>query len=123
MTHPTPSAMLAMAAELRDGMDTGWSGDAACVSAEVAERAADMLRDAALAQPAPPTVPAEGPHPVKQIVAWLRDWGTKNGIANSWNIADRIERGEYHRSEGRDAPGTASTGPAIRTEGTKEEEV
>src|SRR5665213_315815 len=61
MTIPSHSAMLAMAAELRDG-DTGWSGDAACVATEGAERAADMFE--ALAQPAPLSVPADAAQPV-----------------------------------------------------------
>jgi hypothetical protein len=49
MTHPTPSAMLAMEERLR-AMALSFTD--ASAEAFCARRAADMLRDAALAQPA-----------------------------------------------------------------------
>ena len=127
MTRPTPSAMLAMAERLRDRSEDSRIPEL--------REAADMLRDAALAHPAPLSVPVDAAQIVRE--EWqrvAREYGVERASPAAEfmtaRILERLAAAPDIRSEDRDAPGTASTrtsalsetGPAIRTEGTKEEE-
>jgi len=128
VTHPTPSAMLAMAERLRES-----------ASEEDVTEAADMLRDAALAQPDPLTIAAHDAgitFAIAQLaeILGVKDWHIQDGSEDHdrdvYNTINHVLNLADIRGEGRDAPGSASackaalsqTGPSNPNEGPKEEE-
>jgi len=148
MTYPSHSDMLAMAERLKrisviydtEGRLKPESERDRQIAALTASQAADLFtRFAPLSVPAEPvawlhTMTYETGEQSRQVtLAPAHEWGTPGkDYSAEFTITSQplYAAAPDIRSEDRDAPGTASTsttalaqaGPAIRTEGTKEEE-